>query len=66
MGDQSQSPGFVAALVAALRNFQSRDPELAEEASEEISKKMPAALMPRGAVEAQRRRMAQLDELGKE
>lgn len=66
MSDAAQSPGFVAALVAALRKFQARDPEVAREASEEASKKLPAAVMPRGAVEEQRRRMAQLDEIGRE
>lgn len=66
MSDAAQSPGFVAALVAALRKFQARDPGLAHEASEEISKKLPSAVMPRGAIEEQRRRMAQIDAIDKE
>lgn len=61
-----ESGGTLAAIVAALRNWKAREAEPAQAASEAISKKLPAAVMPRKAIEGQRKRMEQLDEIGRE
>lgn len=59
------------ALAAALRRRLSgqtldEQAEGARAGAEEISKGLPAAVMPRGAIERQRARLKQLDESTKE
>jgi hypothetical protein len=54
---------MLAALIAALRK---PSQQAGQEVAEEVSKKLPAAVMPRGAIEAQRKRLADLDALGRE
>ena len=60
--------GFFSALANAIRALGAgkSDPEAAQEASEEASKKLPKAVMPREAVLKQRSRMQQLDDIAKE
>lgn len=62
----SEQNGMLSALVAALRNYRRKDPELASEASEEIAKRLPPLVNPMAAVTEKRRQMAQLDEVGRE
>ena len=65
---QPESPGLLAAVIAALRNMGSTTPvddraATARTASEETSKVVPPLLMPRDAIEQKRRQQAQMDEI---
>lgn len=71
MSDDAQQPGMLQAMIRAIRGWGQRgntDQRAADAraASEEVSKTLPEALMPRSGIEEKRRRMAMLDAMTRE
>ena len=71
MSDDAQQPGMWQAMIRAIRGWGQRgntDQRAADAqaASEQVSKALPQVVMPRGAIEEKRRRMAMLDAMTRE
>lgn len=63
------SPSLAALIAAIKRRFASENPDeqaaAARQGSEQIAASMPGAVMPHGALEAQRRRLQMLEEMNR-
>jgi hypothetical protein len=59
----SGDPGLLARAMALARALRQQTPGAAQAGAEAISKQLPAALMPRAAIEEDRRRKAAMDQM---